>query len=39
MKTIALIRSGFVGLAIAFAALHAHGAQEPLFEGLGSVQA
>ena len=36
MKTIALIRSAFVGLAIAFADFHAHGAQEPLFEGLGS---
>ncbi len=36
MKTITLIRSAFIGLMIAFADFHAHGAQEPLFEGLGS---
>jgi hypothetical protein len=36
MKTIALLRSAIVGLAIGFADFHAHGAQEPFFEGLGS---
>jgi len=35
MKTIALIRSAFVGLTIAVVDCHVH-AQEPLFEGLGS---
>ena len=36
MKTIALLRSYSVGLAMAFIALQSYGAQEPLFEGLGS---